>query len=70
MTLTGWLATSPPPSTPSRDRPRSRPLYKRFQTLQSAAIEYTQLLDTSLDDTGAALQPVRARLTCLLATVG
>jgi hypothetical protein len=45
-------------------------LYKRFQTLQSAATEHTQLLNTSLDDTGAALQLVRAQLGSLLATAG
>jgi hypothetical protein len=35
-------------------------LYKRFHALQSAATEHTQLLNTSLDDTGAALQLVRS----------
>jgi hypothetical protein len=45
-------------------------LYKRFQNLESAATEHTELLNASLDDTGAALQLVRAQLGSLLATAG
>jgi hypothetical protein len=45
-------------------------LYKRFQNLESAATEHTQLLNASLDDTGAALRLVRAQLGSLLATAG
>jgi hypothetical protein len=45
-------------------------LYKRFQNLESAATEHTKLLNASLDDTGAALQLVRAQLGSLLANAG
>ena len=41
-------------------------LHKRFRGLQAAAAEHTQLLNTSLDDTTAALKLVNAQLASLL----
>jgi hypothetical protein len=43
-------------------------LYKRFRDLQSSATEHAQLLNTSLDDTTAALHLVNAQLASLLAS--
>lgn len=42
-------------------------LYKRFKDLQAAAAGHAALLNTSLDDTTAALQIVNAQLASLLA---
>lgn len=42
-------------------------LYKRFRDLQASAAEHAQHLNTSLDDTTAALQLVNAQLASLLA---
>lgn len=42
-------------------------LYKRFQSLQAAAAHHAERLNTSLDDTTAALQLVNAQLASLLA---
>lgn len=42
-------------------------LHKRFLGLQAATAEHAQLLNTSLDDTGAALKLVNAQLATLLA---
>jgi hypothetical protein len=42
-------------------------LHKRFRDLQAATGEHTQLLNTSLDDTTAALKLVNAQLASLLA---
>jgi hypothetical protein len=42
-------------------------LYMRFRDLQASAAEHAQLLNTSLDDTTAALQLVNAQLASLLA---
>jgi hypothetical protein len=42
-------------------------LHKRFVALQTSAAEHARLLNTSLDDTGAALKLVNAQLASLLA---
>jgi hypothetical protein len=42
-------------------------LHKRFRGLQASAAEHAELLNTSLDDTGAALKLVNAQLASLLA---
>jgi hypothetical protein len=52
-----------------RDNPagtEAAALYKRFTGLQAAAAEHAALLNTSLDDTTAALQLVNAQLASLL----
>jgi|GEM_PF-5412547 hypothetical protein len=41
-------------------------LHKRFRDLQAATAEHSELLSTSLDDTGAALKLVNAQLASLL----
>lgn len=45
-------------------------LHKRFTDLKAATAEQAELLNTSLDDTGAALQLVQAQLASLLVTAG
>jgi hypothetical protein len=45
-------------------------LHKRFHDLQASAAEHAQLLNTSLDDTTAALQLVNVQLASLLAIAG
>ena len=45
-------------------------LHKRFRDLQASAAEHAQLLNTSLDDTTAALQLVNAQLASLLVKAG
>lgn len=45
-------------------------LHKRFADLKAATAEHAQLLNTTLDDTGAALKLVQAQLTSLLAQAG
>jgi len=45
-------------------------LHKRFLALQAATAEHAQLLNTSLDDTSAALKLVNAQLASLLAQAG
>jgi hypothetical protein len=42
-------------------------LHKRFLSLQAATAEHARLLNTTLDDTGAALKLVNAQLATLLA---
>ncbi len=41
--------------------------HKRFRDLEAATAEHAQLLNTSLDDTTAALKLVNAQLASLLA---
>lgn len=45
-------------------------LYKRFRDLQACAADHSAQLNTSLDDTTAALQLVNAQLASLLASIG
>jgi hypothetical protein len=45
-------------------------LHKRFTDLKGATAEHAELLNTSLDDTGAALQLVQAQLATLLTQAG
>jgi hypothetical protein len=45
-------------------------LHRRFSDLKAATAEHAELLNTSLDDTGAALQLVQAQLASLLVSAG